>query len=65
VLARQEPALRALLEIPEHFILATMIPLGKPARQITRLRRAPVEEFTTVGFFDGPAFTRPGSQEQP
>jgi nitroreductase len=65
VLARQEPALRALLEIPEHFILATMIPLGKPAREITRLRRAPVEEFTTVGFFDGPAFTRPASPEPP
>jgi nitroreductase len=54
LLARQEPALRALLEIPEHFILATLIPLGKPEREITKLRRAAVEDFTTRGFFDGP-----------
>jgi nitroreductase len=58
LLARQEPALRALLEIPEHFILATLIPLGRPERVITKLRRAAVEDFTTTGFFDGPPFTR-------
>jgi len=56
VLARQEHALRELLHIPDHFALGTMLPLGRPARQITKLRRAPVEEFTTVGTFDGPAF---------
>ncbi|MGD9797311.1 MAG: nitroreductase family protein [Acidimicrobiia bacterium] len=58
VLARQEPALRELLDIPDHFILATMVPLGRPAREITRLRRAEVEEFTTLGTFTGPAFRR-------
>jgi nitroreductase len=58
VLARQEPALRELLGIPPQYALATMLPLGKPTRQITKLRRAPVEEFTTVERFDGPAFTR-------
>lgn len=59
VLARQEPALRALLGIPEHFILGTMVPLGRPTKELTKLRRADVEEFTTVGSFAGPAFTRP------
>lgn len=58
VLARQESALRALLDIPERFILATMLPLGQPERQVTKLRRAEVEEFTTVGSFTGPAFRR-------
>jgi nitroreductase len=53
LLARQEPALRELLGIPDRFILATMIPLGRPQRQVTLLRRAEVEEFTTVGSFDG------------
>jgi len=57
VLARQEPALRALLHVPDHFVLATMIPLGRPVREVTRLRRAEVEEFTTVGSFDGPPLT--------
>lgn len=55
VLARQEPALRRLLDIPDRFVLATMLPLGKPVREITRLRRAPVEAFTTVDRFTGPA----------
>ncbi len=59
VLSRQEPALRALLDIPDHYILATMLPLGRPARQVTKLRRAPVDEFTTLETFDGPAFTPP------
>ena len=59
VLAREEPALRALLDIPEQFILATMLPLGKPVREITKLKRAPVDEFTTIDSFDGPAFEKP------
>lgn len=62
VLARQEPALRKLLRIPDEFILATMVPLGRPVREITKLRRVAVEEFTTVGTFDGPAFTSSGAQ---
>ena len=56
VLARQEPALRELLGSDLPFALATMIPLGKPVKEITKLRRAKVEEFTTVEQFDGPAF---------
>ncbi len=59
VLARQEPALRELLGIPPQYALATMLPLGKPVKEITRLRRAPVDEFTTIERFDGPAYTRP------
>jgi nitroreductase len=59
VLARQEHALRSLLHIPSHMVLATMLPLGQPEHEITKLRRRPVEDFTTVGAFDGPAFVRP------
>lgn len=57
VLARQEPALRELLGIPAQYVLGTMLPLGKPVKELTKLRRAPVEEFTTLEAFDGPAFT--------
>ncbi|MDX1734105.1 MAG: nitroreductase family protein [Halioglobus sp.] len=42
--AAQEPAIQALLEIPEHWAVAAVIPLGKPVRQLTRLRRKPVQE---------------------
>ncbi len=59
VLARQEPALRELLDIPDKYILATMIPLGMPTRVLTKLRRAAVEDFTTVDSFAGPAFRAP------
>lgn len=60
VLARQEPAVRDLLGIPARYALATMLPLGRPAREVTRLRRAPVEAFTTSERFDGAAFTGGG-----
>jgi nitroreductase len=61
VLARQEPALRALLRIPNHYALATMLPLGKPVKEITKLRRAEVQTFTTVEQFDGPPFAEPSA----
>jgi nitroreductase len=55
-LARQEPAVKQLLGIPDDFAVAGLLALGHPVRQITRLRRAAVDEFTTVDRFDGPAF---------
>jgi nitroreductase len=59
VLVRQESAVRDLLGIPDGHAVACTIPLGKPRRQVTRLRRNPVEEFTTIDRFDGPAFREP------
>ena len=58
VLARQEGALRQLLHIPSHMALATMLPLGRPEHPVTRLRRQAVEDFTTIGTYDGPALRR-------
>jgi nitroreductase len=59
VLVRQEPAVKALLHIPDGHAVACSIPLGRPAREITRLRRNPVPEFATLDTFDGPAFGSP------
>ena len=53
----QEPAIRALLGIPPHFAVAAVMPLGRPARPLTRLRRKPVGEFATLERFDGPPLT--------
>lgn len=61
VLARQEPSVRELLHFPAHFALATLLPLGEPKKQVTKLRRHRVEEFTTIGSFDGPALSPPGA----
>jgi nitroreductase len=57
VLVRQEPALRELLRIPDEDVVACVIPLGRPRRHITRLRRNRVEDFTTLEQFDGSAFS--------
>ncbi len=57
VLVRQEPAVKDLLGIPNEHALACVIPLGRPRRQVTRLRRVPVEDFTTLETFAGTSFT--------
>jgi nitroreductase len=57
VLARQEPAVRELLSIPEGFALAGLLALGHPQRVVTRLSRRPVEEFAFVDRFGGAPFS--------
>jgi nitroreductase len=61
VLVRQEPAVKELLGIPDNYVLACTIPLGKPVKEIKKLRRKPVDDFVTLDRFDGPAFTQPDS----
>jgi nitroreductase len=56
-LARQEPAVKALLDIPDTHAIAALLALGHPKKVVTKLRRAEVEEFTTVDRFDGPPFS--------
>jgi nitroreductase len=56
-LAGKEAEVQALLGVPSHHAIAAMVPLGHPSRQLTKLKRKSVEEFTTVDRFDGPVFT--------
>jgi nitroreductase len=51
-----EEQVRQLLGIPDLHAIAAVVPLGKPVRQLTKLRRQPVGDFVTEGRFDGPAF---------
>jgi nitroreductase len=60
VIARQEPAVRELLGIPEGYAVAGLLALGRPQKQVKRLSRKPVEGFTYRDRFDGPPF-RSGS----
>jgi nitroreductase len=53
-LSRAEPAAAPLLGLPEHHALVATIFLGVPEHQPTKLRRNPVESFTTLDRFDGP-----------
>lgn len=52
-----EPEVKELLNIPPEYAVSALVPLGKPVRQLTKLRRKPVEEIATRGAFDGEAFT--------
>ncbi len=53
----QEAAVRSLLGVPDEFAVAAVVALGHPARELTRLRRAPVAEFATRDRFDGAPLT--------
>ncbi|MDT7718558.1 MAG: hypothetical protein QOH09_4550, partial [Pseudonocardiales bacterium] len=46
----------ALLAIPGTHAVAAVVPLGKPARQLSKLRRQRVEEFSTCERFDAGPF---------
>ncbi len=54
MVVRHEDEVRELLRVPDSHAVAAVIALGRPVHQPTRLRRAAVEEFTTVDHFDGP-----------
>jgi len=55
MLVRDEATVIDLLGVPDTHILCGVLALGHPVDRPTRLRRAPVEHFTTVDRFDGPA----------
>lgn len=41
----QEPKIQALLGLPSHVAVAAVMPLGRPTKALTKLKRKPVEEF--------------------
>jgi nitroreductase len=58
-LAAGEPAVKALLGLPEAYAVAAMVPLGRPVKQLTKLTRKPVEAFATFDRFDGEPLRQP------
>ena len=51
----QEPTLREVLGLPPHVAVCAVMPLGKPVKQLSALKRKPVAEFATRERFGGPA----------
>ncbi|MGK2914300.1 MAG: nitroreductase family protein [Porticoccaceae bacterium] len=54
--AAQEPEVQKLLNIPKHYAVCAVVPIGKPVKQLTRLKRRGVEDIATREYFDGKAF---------
>src|SRR5271166_7104662 len=52
----EEVQIRDLLGIPDTHAVAAVLPLGRPTKQLSKLRRKPVEDFTTRDRFDGAPF---------
>ena len=57
--AAEEPHVQKLLKIPSECAVSAVLPLGKPVKQLTKLKRLSVEEITTCEQFDGTRFTKP------
>lgn len=56
-LAEKEPEVQKILGLPSHYAVAALLPIGVPVKQLTKLRRKPVEEFVTIDTFTGEPFT--------
>ena len=64
----QEPLLKEMFGLPDYFAVAAVVPMGVPVRQLTRLKRKFVREFTTRERWDGDPFEpglEPANQPAP
>ena len=55
-LSASEPEIQQMFDIPDNYAVCALLPLGKPVKQLTKLTRKTVAEFTTIDHFDGAAF---------
>ena len=52
--AAGEPEVQELVGFPSHVAIAAVVPLGRPTKVLTRLRRNPVDSFARFERWDGP-----------
>ena len=50
--AGSEPEIQTLLGMPRHWAVAAIMPLGKPVKQLTKLKRKPVDEILCTDRWD-------------
>ncbi len=55
----QEPKVQDLLGIPRHVAVCAIMPLGRPVKQLTKLKRKAVAEFTMRERWGGEPLTAP------
>jgi nitroreductase len=49
----EEPAVRLLLDVPDDYAIASVMPLGKPVHQPTKLKRKPLRDIVMRDRFGG------------
>lgn len=52
----EEPKLQDVLGLPAYMAVATVMPLGRPVKQLMKLKRKPVRDFVHRERFDGAAW---------
>ena len=57
--APAEAEVRRLFSLPDHYAVSALLPIGKPVKQLSKLKRKRVEEFTTVDAYTGPPLNGP------
>ena len=55
----QEPKIQALLGLPSHIAVCAVMPMGRPVKQLTKLKRRPVAEIAMLERWDGSPLTAP------
>ena len=58
----EERKVQELLALPRHVAVCAVMPLGRPVKQLTKLRRKTVPEFTMRERWGGPPLTAPGAE---
>ena len=53
----EEPKVQELLGIPRHVAVASVMPLGRPVKQLQKLKRKSVPEFATLDRWGGTPLT--------
>ena len=48
-----EAEVRRLFDLPEQYAVSALVPIGKPVKQLSKLRRKSIDEFTTIDSFSG------------
>jgi nitroreductase len=53
-IALAEVAVKELFGVPDEMAVCALLPMGKPSKQLTRLKRRPVESFAWKDSWEGP-----------
>jgi nitroreductase len=60
--APAEAEVRRIFALPAHYAVSALLPIGKPVKQPTKLKRKRVEEFATVDAYTGPPLGAPAKR---